>query len=168
MLGRVRPLSSSSSSSLDSLERPSPKIIKHDSLSIYEATIMKLKLASQRDISSIQEEAMTIETDATSASVSASSQNELSLPSMEAIEMETSKQTNCSASVSKSYQHYPSSSYEEAMTIDATGLSPGCSDCQSMINSVKQQRNRNLSIADLFSKYKSSQHAQSSAYEETM
>ncbi|RVW75317.1 hypothetical protein CK203_055346 [Vitis vinifera] len=35
MLGRVRPLSSSSSSSLDSLERPSPKIIKHDSLSIY-------------------------------------------------------------------------------------------------------------------------------------
>ncbi|RVW27922.1 hypothetical protein CK203_115038 [Vitis vinifera] len=90
---------------------------------------MKLKLASQRDISSIQEEAMTIETDATSASVSASSQNELSLPSMEAIEMETSKQTNCSASVSKSYQHSPSSSYEEAMTIDATGLSPGCSDC---------------------------------------
>ena len=82
--------------------------------------------------------------------------------------METSKQTNCSASVSKSYQHSPSSSYEEAMTIDATGLSPGCSDCQSMINSVKQQRNKNLSITDLFSKYKSSQHAQSSAYEETM
>ncbi|RVW45309.1 hypothetical protein CK203_092478 [Vitis vinifera] len=82
--------------------------------------------------------------------------------------METSKQTNCSASVSKSYQHSPSSSYEEAMTIDATGLSPGCSDCQSMINSVKQQRNKNLSITDLFSKYKSSQHAQSSAYEETI
>ena len=82
--------------------------------------------------------------------------------------METSKQTNCSASVSKSYQHSPSSSYEKAMTIDATGLSPGCSDCQSMINSVKQQRNKNLSITDLFSKYKSSQHAQSSAYEETM
>ena len=34
MLGRVRPLSSSSSS-LESLERPSPKIVKHDSLSIY-------------------------------------------------------------------------------------------------------------------------------------
>ncbi|RVW45305.1 hypothetical protein CK203_092464 [Vitis vinifera] len=82
--------------------------------------------------------------------------------------METSKQTNCSASVSKSYQHSPSSSYEKAMTIDATGLSPGCSDCQSMINSVKQQRNKNLSITDLFSKYKSSQHAQSSAYEETI
>ncbi|KAL4283051.1 hypothetical protein GQ457_16G031570 [Hibiscus cannabinus] len=44
MFGRVR----ASPSSLDSFETPPSKIIKDDSLSVYEATLMKLKLGSQR------------------------------------------------------------------------------------------------------------------------
>ncbi|KAJ6339641.1 hypothetical protein OIU77_007561 [Salix suchowensis] len=57
MFGRVRV----SSSSLDSLERPSSKILKDDSLSIYEATLMKLKLGSHRDQSSPFEETVDME-----------------------------------------------------------------------------------------------------------
>ncbi|KAK6148131.1 hypothetical protein DH2020_019043 [Rehmannia glutinosa] len=45
MLGRVR-ASPISSLELLELERPSPKIIKHDSLSIYESTLLKLKQGS--------------------------------------------------------------------------------------------------------------------------
>ena len=133
---------------------------------------MKLKLASQHDISSIEGERMTTETDATTCtSVSEHSQNELSSSSMEAVEMETSKQKNCSSvSFSKGYKlSLSTSTYEEEeMALDATGVSPDSSDCQSMINVAKQQGIKNLSIADMFSKYKSSQHAQSSASEETM
>ncbi|XP_030494563.2 uncharacterized protein LOC115710334 [Cannabis sativa] len=54
MFGRVRP-ASFSSSSLESfdLDRPHSKIIKEDSLSVYEATLVKLKLGSQRNLSSL-------------------------------------------------------------------------------------------------------------------
>ncbi|KAL3631650.1 hypothetical protein CASFOL_024634 [Castilleja foliolosa] len=45
MLGRVRP-SSSSPEQLE-MEIPSSKIIKHDSLSIYESTLLKLKQGSR-------------------------------------------------------------------------------------------------------------------------
>ncbi|EEF51849.1 hypothetical protein RCOM_1507320 [Ricinus communis] len=48
MFGRVR----AASSSLDSLERPPSKIFKDDPLSIYETTLIKLKLGSQRDLNS--------------------------------------------------------------------------------------------------------------------
>ncbi|XP_061366532.1 uncharacterized protein LOC133309747 [Gastrolobium bilobum] len=51
MFGRIR----ASTSSLDSLEGPPSKILKDDSFSIYEATLMKLKLGAQRDISSSKE-----------------------------------------------------------------------------------------------------------------
>ncbi|KAF8005855.1 hypothetical protein BT93_K0209 [Corymbia citriodora subsp. variegata] len=44
MLGRVR----APSSSPDSLERSTAKLLKHDSLSIYEATLLKLKQGSQQ------------------------------------------------------------------------------------------------------------------------
>ncbi|KAK7330592.1 hypothetical protein VNO77_24788 [Canavalia gladiata] len=45
MFGRVR----TSTSSLDSLEGSPSKILKDDTFSIYEATLMKLKLGAQRD-----------------------------------------------------------------------------------------------------------------------
>ncbi|XP_048138715.1 uncharacterized protein LOC115749473 isoform X2 [Rhodamnia argentea] len=44
MLGRVR----APSSSPDSLERSTTKLLKHDSLSVYEATLLKLKQGSQQ------------------------------------------------------------------------------------------------------------------------
>lgn len=137
---------------------------------VAEATIMKLKLAPQRDIRSIEEEPMTIEIDDACASASETSQNELSLLSVEANEMETRKQTNCSSiRVTKRCSHSLSSSTsEEVMTIDTSDASLACGDCHPMINLVKQQRNKSLSIAAMFSKYKSGQRAQGSACEETM
>ncbi|MBA0588816.1 hypothetical protein Gorai_001906 [Gossypium raimondii] len=48
MFGRVR--ASPSPSSVDCFEIPPSKIIKDDSLSIYETTLMKLKLGSQRHL----------------------------------------------------------------------------------------------------------------------
>ncbi|CAL5440864.1 unnamed protein product [Camellia sinensis] len=55
MLGRVRPPSSSS------LERPPSKIIKDDSLSIYEATLVKLRHGSQCNPVSPSDQAMKID-----------------------------------------------------------------------------------------------------------
>ncbi|GAU43612.1 hypothetical protein TSUD_185050 [Trifolium subterraneum] len=53
MFGKIR----ASPSSLDSLEcSPPSKILKDDSFSIYEATLMKLKLGAKRDKSSVQME----------------------------------------------------------------------------------------------------------------
>ncbi|KAJ4973383.1 hypothetical protein NE237_006557 [Protea cynaroides] len=65
MLGRVR------ASPLDcsELERPSPKIIKSDALSIYEATLEKLRLGSRRALGS---SSMKTKTEAPSSSLSAS------------------------------------------------------------------------------------------------
>ncbi|KAG4185646.1 hypothetical protein ERO13_A09G245200v2 [Gossypium hirsutum] len=48
MFGRVRALPSPSS--VDCFDTPPSKIIKDDSLSIYETTLMKLKLGSQRHL----------------------------------------------------------------------------------------------------------------------
>ncbi|KAK4350648.1 hypothetical protein RND71_029961 [Anisodus tanguticus] len=50
MLGRVRRSTISSLEQLE-LERPSSKLIKADSLSIYETTLMKLREGSRRDTS---------------------------------------------------------------------------------------------------------------------
>ncbi|XP_020217650.1 uncharacterized protein LOC109801076 [Cajanus cajan] len=47
MFGRIR----ASTSSLDTLEGSPSKILKDDTFSVYEATLMKLKLGARRDIS---------------------------------------------------------------------------------------------------------------------
>ncbi|KAK3225163.1 hypothetical protein Dsin_005025 [Dipteronia sinensis] len=68
MFGRVR----AASSTLDTLEldRAPSKLIKDDSLSIYEATLMKLKLGSQRNLDpSLEEMAMGTESGCASADV---------------------------------------------------------------------------------------------------
>ncbi|PIA25182.1 hypothetical protein AQUCO_12300016v1 [Aquilegia coerulea] len=71
MLGRVR----ASPSSLESLEleRPSSKLIKGDALSIYEATLEKLRLGSRRALRSSSVETMQIDAPTSSASASPSS-----------------------------------------------------------------------------------------------
>ncbi|MCD7464346.1 hypothetical protein HAX54_052548 [Datura stramonium] len=56
MLGRVRRSTISSLEQLE-LERPSSKLIKADSLSVYETTLMKLREGSRRD-TSIPEESL--------------------------------------------------------------------------------------------------------------
>ncbi|KAK7265588.1 hypothetical protein RJT34_33210 [Clitoria ternatea] len=66
MFGRIRV----SPSSLDTLEGSPNKIIKHDSLSIYEATLMKLKLGAQRGTSVCSSSKETDEAVANDCSVS--------------------------------------------------------------------------------------------------
>ncbi|KAJ6410343.1 hypothetical protein OIU84_007152 [Salix udensis] len=142
MFGRVR----ASSSSLDSLERPSSKILKDDSLSIYEATLMKLKLGSHRDQSSPFEETVDMESES-SSTTSASSFME---------------SNNSSTTALKSLQHVITSPDEEAMTLDSD-RSSACdqlsfSSMQSTGDS-KDQRSRNVSVLFLFSKYTNSRQA---------
>ncbi|KAL9439032.1 hypothetical protein AB3S75_024653 [Citrus x aurantiifolia] len=65
MLGRVR---AASSTPYDlELERMPSKLIKDDSLSIYEATLMKLKLGARRDLGPPPEVSIKIETECDSA-----------------------------------------------------------------------------------------------------
>ncbi|KAK9277922.1 hypothetical protein L1049_027479 [Liquidambar formosana] len=159
MLGKVRP----SSCSADSLERPPPKILKDDSLSIYEATLMKLKLGSRRDLSSPSEEAMKMEGGCSSASISTSSRHSLSSTHEEAMTIDTSvslgssdcqsmgsfkQQQNQNVSVLylfskyESSRHALSSPHEEAVMIEngrsSAGISSSSSICQST-GSTKQQ-----------------------------
>ncbi|KAL9338051.1 hypothetical protein Peur_069820 [Populus x canadensis] len=140
MFGRVR----ASSSSPDYLERPSSKILKDDSLSIYEATLMKLKLGSQRDQSSPFEE--TVEMESESSTTSASSFVE---------------SNNTSTTALKSLQHVITSPDEEVMTIDSDSSSSDQLSFSAMLSTgdSKDQRSRNVSVLYLFSKYNYSRQA---------
>ncbi|KAF2314159.1 hypothetical protein GH714_023799 [Hevea brasiliensis] len=139
MFGRLRP----STSSLDSLERPPSKIFKDDPLSIYEATLIKLKLGSQRDLSSSFKETMEMESDCSAATASSS---------MELVNLDPMLCT--STNVSETHQRLVTSPDEEAMAIDtisscASNLSSRRA-CQSTGDS-KQLQSRNISLLYLFS-----------------
>ncbi|PIN12391.1 hypothetical protein CDL12_14996 [Handroanthus impetiginosus] len=123
MLGRVR--ASPSSLELLEMERPPSKIIKHDSLSIYESTLLKLKQGSHCNSRSSPE---------------------------------------CSAQVD-AYCAMATESPEEAMTdadCSSTDSFPDSSSSFQSTGSSKEQDSKNVSILYLFSKYKSSKHAQNS------
>ncbi|KAH7549758.1 hypothetical protein JRO89_XS13G0077700 [Xanthoceras sorbifolium] len=128
MFGRVR----AASSTLDNLEleRAPSKLIKDDSLSIYEATLMKLKLGSQRNLDPLSEMAVGAESSCASADVPASCGDALSSPHHDIMMMDT----DCSS---------------------ASSLSSSSSDCHST-GSLKQHQSRNVSVLYLFSKYKNS------------
>ncbi|XP_022776109.1 uncharacterized protein LOC111317871 [Durio zibethinus] len=144
MFGRVR----ASPSLLDSLETPPSKIIKGDSLSIYEATLMKLKLGSYlQDISS-DEEAMVVDTDCSSASVSNGSSDCQSTGN--------SQQRSEGVSILylfskfKAYQRTPTASHE-AMMIENDGSASfsSSSECQPL-SSAKEQGNQESSNGSSF------------------
>lgn len=105
-----------------------------------EATLVKLKIGAQRDLSSHSEKAMEVLTDCTDGSVPESSQHTISSP-QESMTIDTDSPF---ASVS------PNSSY-----------------CQSTGNS-KQHISRNVSIIHLFSKYGRSRHVLSPPCDEAM
>ncbi|KAJ0709261.1 hypothetical protein HanRHA438_Chr09g0423741 [Helianthus annuus] len=118
MLGRMRTCSLSSLEVLE-MERTPSKLLKDDSLSIYEKTLLKLQQGSQLDLSSIPEEAAT--NTSTSPLVSTVSSN---------------------------------------MTVDAadcasTGSFIGSGGSQSM-NISKEEPRGNLSVIDMFSRYRAS------------
>uniref|UniRef100_A0A2P2QXD1 Uncharacterized protein n=1 Tax=Rhizophora mucronata TaxID=61149 RepID=A0A2P2QXD1_RHIMU len=137
MFGRVR---SSPSSSLDSPEMlPSSKILKLDSLSIYEATLMRLKVGSQLKLASPTEQAEEIPNSVPTESLRSSRLLATSPDDRDTMIIDT---------------YYSSASI---------GLNSG--GCQST-SDLKQSRSRNGSITYLFSKYKSSQNALSSSYEQ--
>nr|XP_023882718.1 uncharacterized protein LOC111995057 [Quercus suber] len=141
MFGKIRGASTSSLDSLE-LERPTSKIFRDDPLSIYEVTLMKLKLGSQRELSSHSEQTVPqIETDSASSSSCAGVMK---------------INADCSE---KSSQDIVVSPYEEVMAID-TECSSGSVSLGSIdspcLGSKKQQQNRNVSVLYLFSKFKDS------------
>lgn len=102
---------------------------------------MKLKLGSQRELNSPSQQAMQIEIDSSSASSSMNSQDIVIPP------------------------------HEEEMAIDVESFSgsgsPGSIDSYST-GGTKQQRNGNLSLLYLFSKFKNSRQVVSSSCEDAM
>lgn len=162
MLGRIRVLPSSPSEIFEAEERSPPaKIVKQDSLSIYEATLLKLKEGSQRSHSSWEEGFA----DGTASS------------SLSTISVETSEQ-NLSSAV------------ENGMVLDEPLVgSSDSSHCLSVLSSQNEGellangdcstgsvspglisgkcKGRNLSISYLFSKYKSARRGQSFSCEES-
>ncbi|XP_062030089.1 uncharacterized protein LOC133745947 [Rosa rugosa] len=150
MFGRVR----ASSCPADSLERPPSKIFKDDSLSIYEATLMKLKLGSKRNLSPCSNEV-----DAGSNSSS---------PDSEPMNIEV----NCvSSGTSSSPDLVASSPQEEVVTLDTDCSSEtssiSSSDCNSAGTS-KQPRSTEVSVLYLFSKFRRAHDAISSSSGEAM
>ncbi|XP_023542779.1 uncharacterized protein LOC111802587 [Cucurbita pepo subsp. pepo] len=132
MFGRIR-----SPSSLDSLERPTSKIHKDDCLSIYETTLMKLKLGSQRDPCP----PITLEDGETDSNSSSS----------------CTEAMNTHAFLKDSHQ-LVNSTKQDLMAVDSdystTSTPDSSEDCQSTEYST--QRRMNNSILYLFSKFKNS------------
>ncbi|KAG6686320.1 hypothetical protein I3842_11G011200 [Carya illinoinensis] len=137
MFGRIR----ASSSAPESLERPPSKIFKADSLSIYEATLAKLKLGSQRELRSPSEQTEHVEMDSDSSSSAA-----------------------WTASNSKSSQD--TVIFPHTQCSSRAGL-PGSVDSHST-SSTKEYGNRNHSVIYLFSKFKNSREVVCSSSEGSM
>ncbi|KAG6683877.1 hypothetical protein I3843_12G035500 [Carya illinoinensis] len=144
MFGRIRP----SSSSPESLERPPSKILKDDPISIYEATLMKLKLGSQRELSSPSEQTVQIEVDfdlssscAGATSNSNSSENTAISPCEEVIAIDT----KCSSR----------SGSPDSVDTHSTG-------------SMKEQQSRSNSVLYLFSKFMNSREVACLSCEDAM
>ncbi|GLU12756.1 hypothetical protein SLE2022_294150 [Rubroshorea leprosula] len=158
MFGRVR----APSSSPESLERPPPKIIKDDPLSVYEATLMKLRVGSQRHLHSLPEAARDVDGDCSSVTVSESPTS----PSSPCAEMMTIESNHISANLLRSSENV--SLNEEAIMMDTDdsveSVSLTSSDDQST-GSLKQHGSRNVSVLYLFTKFKDSQRALSSSRE---
>ncbi|KAM5571752.1 hypothetical protein ABKV19_012037 [Rosa sericea] len=153
MFGRVR----ASSCPADSLERPPSKIFKDDSLSIYEATLMKLKLGSKRNLSPCSNEVGEIDAGSNSTS-----------PDSEPMNIEV----NCVSSGTSSSPHLVASSpQEEVVTLDADCSSEtssiSSSDCNSAGTS-KHPRSTEVSVLYLFSKFRRAHDAISSSSGEAM
>ncbi|XP_065877133.1 uncharacterized protein [Euphorbia lathyris] len=150
MFGRVR----ASPYSLDCFDTPPSKIFKDDPLSIYEATLIKLKQGSQRDLSTLSMDVMEMASDCTT-------------------ESETMESTFCSsANACETSQHLVSSSDEENMVIDtdsssSTSILSSPSVSQSTCDS-KQERGKNVSLLYLFSKYSSSRNTLNSSQGESI
>ncbi|KAM7483420.1 hypothetical protein LguiB_008003 [Lonicera macranthoides] len=136
MLGRVRVSPSNSLEELE-LERLPSKILKDDSLSIYEHTLMKLKQGSQNALSSPIEDAMNTSKSYTTHGHGVSPNDEAMMP-----------EADCSSS---------------SMT---TTTSPSSSNCQS-VDTLSEHHKRNVSVRYMFSRYKSSRHALNSPNEES-
>ncbi|GAB4860508.1 hypothetical protein Ancab_035667 [Ancistrocladus abbreviatus] len=142
------------------LERPLSKIVKHDSLSIYEATLMKLKQGSKCSLSS-PNEALDIGGDCTSKGMPGSSLHNLSLASQDAI---ITEKDHLNGSVLEGSLNFTCLQGEEEMLPDSDCSSASVSSS----SSSKQQKSKNLSIQYLFSKYNSTRQTQGFSHQEPM
>ncbi|KAL3716763.1 hypothetical protein ACJRO7_008360 [Eucalyptus globulus] len=147
MLGRVR----GPSSSPDSLERSTAKLLKHDSLSIYEATLLKLKQGSQQ-----------FQGSPTSEFVQPHDHSAGSSDCGAAMTMDC----DCSCpNPSDSQLKLPHE--KNAITVNDACILSSAGDAHVTVN-LKQRINGDVSILHLFSKYKSSQHSASNSKMATM
>ncbi|PON85297.1 hypothetical protein TorRG33x02_189650 [Trema orientale] len=152
MFGQIR----ASSSSLESLERPTSKILKEDSLSIYEATLVKLKLGSQSYLSFPSEKVGHIDAVLVSSSTS-----------LEPMKVDV----NSSVSTSQDCPEFTGSLNEEVTTMDTDYLSTSTHPSSRLTNSVSSSKQRQESAASifyLFSKFKNAQNAVSSSSEDSV
>ncbi|XP_028766146.1 uncharacterized protein LOC114724041 [Neltuma alba] len=138
MFGRIRP----SPASLETLEGSPSKILKDDSFSIYEATLMKLKLGAQRDTSAFCKEADEIMIDDSAISSSEG----------------TNVMSNCLSASGSSSQHTPNLAGDGSMMIDSDCSSISASPSRNQLPTVtlEQPRQSNISIIHFFPKLKDS------------
>ncbi|KAI6675458.1 hypothetical protein NL676_003364 [Syzygium grande] len=147
MLGRVR----APSSSPDSLERSTAKLLKHDPLSIYEATLLKLKQGSQQ-----------IQGSPTSELVQPHDYSAGSSNCGDTMTMEC----DCSCP-DPSHSQLTLLHEKNPISVDDACIFSSTSDAHAIVNS-KRRSNGDVSILHLFSKYKSSQHSSSNSKMVTM
>ncbi|XP_054821908.1 uncharacterized protein LOC129320466 [Prosopis cineraria] len=140
MFGKIRP-----SSSLETLEgSPPSKILKDDSFSIYEATLMKLKLGAQRDTSAFSKESDEIMIDDSAISSSC-------------VEGTNVVSTRISASASSSHHAPNLAGAGSMMTVsDCSSISTSPGRDQFSTGTSEQPRQSNISIIHFFSKVKDS------------
>ncbi|CDP15033.1 unnamed protein product [Coffea canephora] len=148
MLGRIRRASISSLELLEMEERPSPKLIKDDPLSIYESTLMKLREGSLRcqslppaepscldvSCSTASDPPATIGDDCSSTDLSPLSNADQHIPRGSTTRRAKNLSVLFLFSKYKSPKNAPNSSEEDAMTLENV-----CSSaCASSTDSISQ------------------------------
>ncbi|KAL8042554.1 hypothetical protein ABFS82_09G062200 [Erythranthe guttata] len=146
MFGRVR-ASPISSLELLEMERPPSKIIKHDSLSIYESTLLKLKQGSHCNPRYNPEDSCTMATDSPGEGITAADADCTSSDSISGDSSVSFQSTLCSSnekgsknmsilylfSKYKSTQHSHNSNETEAMAVES-GYSSSSSSSVSTVS----------------------------------
>ncbi|WJX94462.1 hypothetical protein P8452_75877 [Trifolium repens] len=142
MFGRIR----ASPSSLDSLECfPPSKILKDDSFSIYEATLMKLKLGAKRDKLSMQLEEEEIKIDC-----SVTDEVNMDVDCAPATVTVTDSCSIGDVGITKLMDTDCSSSVTNASSPIVASESESESESVSTENNLEQLRQNNVSILDFF------------------
>ncbi|CAH1423229.1 unnamed protein product [Lactuca virosa] len=131
MLGRVRACSLSSLEVLE-MERTPSKLLKDDSLSIYEKTLLKLQQGSHRDLSLIPDESMNTDTSPSMASNEASMKVNASMDSLPS----SKEEPHGNLSVLYMFSRYKTSRHDNPNSSDGSNAMEMQNDCSSANTSL--------------------------------